>query len=165
VTFTYNITPDTNVALRSATIDFGDGQSQNLGTARSGSIPHTYRRSGTYIAELEVVDVNGETGVATAAVVVTPAPPLLPQITVQPNPARVNAVTTVNVTLSNSSLLPLVTGVDYDFGDNSAPIVNGTTSQTHVYTRPGDFPLRVTVRLNDGRSETRTQNVVVLPAQ
>jgi hypothetical protein len=165
VTFTYNVTADTNVALRSVNIEFGDGTSQTLGTARSGSVTHTYRRAGTFVVEVEVVDANGETGSGSTAVVVTPAPPLLPTIAVQPNPARVNALTTATVTLTNSSLTPLITGVDYDFGDNSAPVVNGSTTTTHVYTRPGDFPLRVTVRLNNGQSATGTLNVVVLPAQ
>jgi hypothetical protein len=162
VTFTYNVTADTGTALRSVFIDFGDGTSQSLGTSRSGSISHTYRGARTYVVEAEVIDANGEIGTGSTAVVVTAALPLLPTVAVQPNPARVNAVTTVTVTLSNSTLTPLITGVTYDFGDNS-PVENGSTTLTHVYTRPGDFPLRATVRLNDGRSAVGTLNVVVLP--
>ena len=62
VTFTYNVTADTNTALRSVFIDFGDGTSQPLGTARSGSVTHTYRSAGTYVVEVEVIDANGESG-------------------------------------------------------------------------------------------------------
>jgi hypothetical protein len=162
VTFTYNVTADTNTSLRSVFIDFGDNTSQLLGTARTGSITHTYRRAGTYVVEIEVIDANGERGTGSTAVVVTAAPPLLPTLSVQPNPARVNAATTVTLTLTNSSLTPLITGVTYDFGDNTAP-ENGSTSITHVYTRPGDFPLSAVVRLNDGRTATGTLRVVVLP--
>jgi hypothetical protein len=162
VTFTYHVTADTNTSLRSVFIDFGDNTSQLLGTARTGSITHTYRRAGTYVVEIEVIDANGERGTGSTAVVVTAAPPLLPTLSVQPNPARVNAATTVTLTLTNSSLTPLITGVTYDFGDNTAP-ENGSTSITHVYTRPGDFPLSAVVRLNDGRTATGTLRVVVLP--
>lgn len=161
VTFTYNVTADTNVALRSVFIDFGDGTSQLVGTARSGSVTHTYRRSGTFVIEAEVIDSNSERGTGSTAVVVTPAPPLLATVAVQPNPARVNALTTATVTLTNSALTPLITGVTYDFSDGT--IETGGTTMTHVYTRQGEFRLIVTVRLNDGRSTTGSLNVVVQP--
>lgn len=163
VTITWNVTADNNVALRSVFIDFGDGDARNVGTNRSGSTTKTYRGARTYVVEAEVIDVNGEKGTGSTAVVVTPAPPLLATVAVQPNPARVNALTTVTVTLTNSALTPLITGVTYDFGDGSAITENGSTTTTHVYTRQGDFPIRATVRLNDGRSTVGTLNVVVLP--
>jgi hypothetical protein len=163
VTFTYNVTPDTNVAIRSVFIDFGDGQSQLLSTNRSGSVAHTYRSAGTYIVEVEVIDVNGEKGTSSTAVVVTPAPPLLATVSVQPNPARVNALTTVTVTLTNTALASQVTGVTYDFGDGSQLENGGLTGMTHVYTRQGDFRLVATVRLNDGRSTQASLNVIVQP--
>jgi hypothetical protein len=162
VTFTYNVTADTNTALRSVNIDLGDGTTRTLGTNRSGSLTHTYRGAGTKVVEIEVVDANGERGTASTAVVVTAAVPLLPTVTVQPNPARVNAATTATVTLTNSTLTPLITGVTYDFGDGSQLEVSGLT-MTHVYTRQGDFRVVVTVRLNDGRSAQGSINVVVLP--
>jgi PKD domain/Bacterial Ig-like domain (group 1) len=166
VTFTYNVTADNNVALREVFIDFGDGETRSLGTARTGTVTKTYRRSGTFPVEIEVTDANGERGTSSTAVVVTPALPLLGTVAVQPNPARVNAVTTVTVTLSNSTLTPLVTGVTYDFGDGSDPQNGGLTGMTHVYTRVGTFPLRATVRLNDGRTTVAGPiDVVVLPAQ
>jgi hypothetical protein len=166
VTFTYNVTADTGVALRDVSIDFGDNESRSLGTARSGSITHTYRRSGTFVVEVEVVDNNGERGTGSNAVVVTPAPPLLATIAVQPNPARVNGLTTITVTLSNAALASLVTGVTFDFGDSSELQNGGLTGMTHVYTRVGTFPLRATVRLNDGRSTVAGPiDVIVLAAQ
>jgi hypothetical protein len=161
VTFTYNVTADNNVALRSVFIDFGDGTSQLVGTARSGSITHTYRRSGTFVIEAEVIDANGERGTGSTAVVITAQAPLLATVTVQPNPARINALATATVTLTNSTLTPLITGVTYDFGDGTELVTGGTT-MTHVYTRVGDFPIRATVRLNDGRSTVGQINIVVL---
>jgi hypothetical protein len=161
VTFTWTITADTNTALRSVFIDFGDGQSQLLGTNRSGSISHTYRGARTYVVEMEVIDVNGEKGTSSTAVVVTPRPPLLATVAVQPNPARVNALATMTVTLTNSTLTPLITGVTWDYGDGI--VENGSTTTNHVYTRQGDFPVRATVRLNDGSSTVGSLQVVVLP--
>lgn len=66
------------------------------------------------------------------------------------------------VTLTNSALTPLITGVTYDFGDQTALETGGTT-MTHVYTRPGDFRVTETVRLNDGRSTVGSLNVIVQP--
>ncbi len=162
MTFTYNVTADTNTALRSVNIDLGDGTTRSLGTNRSGSITHTYRSAGTKVVEIEVVDANGERGTASTAVVVTPAAPLVATVAVQPNPARINALTTATVTLTNSTLTPLITSVTYDFGDSSQ-LETGGTSMTHVYTRVGDFRVVVTVRLNDGRSAHGSLNVIVQP--
>jgi PKD repeat protein len=66
------------------------------------------------------------------------------------------------LTLTNSTLTPLITGVTWEFGDNGQ-VENGSTTIQHVYTRVGEFPLKATVRLNDGRSATATTTVVVLP--
>jgi hypothetical protein len=161
VTFSYTVTADTNTALRSVFIDFGDGTSQLIGTSRTGTIAHTYRRSGTFVVEAEVIDANGEVGTGSTAVVVTAALPLLPNLQVQPNPARVNTTTTVTLTLTNTALTPLISGVTYDFGDGTTQ--SGSTTVTHVYTRQAEFTITATVRLNDGRSATATQRVVVLP--
>lgn len=162
VTFTYNITADTNVALRSVFVDLGDGTSRSLGTNRTGSFQHTYRGARAYVVEAEVIDANGERGTTNTVVNVTPAPPLVASAAVQPNPARVNVSATITVTLTNTALVPLVTGVTYEFGDGSS---NGSGSLTtqHIYERVGTFPLRATVRLNDGRTTVAPLDVVVVP--
>lgn len=162
VTFTFNITTDNNTAMRSVSIDFGDGEERNVGTQISGSIPHSYIGPGTYVVTVTGTDINGEVGTGSTAVVVTAAPPLVVGVTVSPNPTRVNTLTTVTATLTNSSLNPLISRVSYDFGDGSTPQQGGLTS-TYVYTRVQEVTVRVTVTLNDGRSASGTQRVIVNP--
>ena len=163
VTLTYNVTADTNTALRSVFIDFGDGQSQLVGTARSGSITHVYRRSGTFVVEAEVIDKNNEKGTGSTAVVVTPAPPLLAD---DLGPAEPGAHQRADDDHGDADQQHA------DAADHGSHLrlrrwlrraQNGSTTTTHVYTRVGDFPLTVTVRLNDGRSATGTLGVVVIP--
>jgi hypothetical protein len=161
VTFTFNVTTDNNTPLRSVIIDYGDGTSDNLGTQLSGTIPHTYNRADTYVVRVTATDVNGEVGPASTSVIVTPAVPLLPTITISPNPARVEQLTTITVTLSNPALAPNVTGVTYDFGD-------GTTGQsglstTHIYRRANEYTIKATVHLTDGRSATGQLLIVAIP--
>jgi PKD repeat protein len=161
VTFTYTVTADTGVALRSVYLDFGDRTSQLIGTSRTGSITHTYRSAGTYVVEAEVIDSNGEVGTSSVAVVVTAAPPLLATVAVQPNPARTNAQVTATLTLTNSTLTPLITGVTWDWGDGSQPQTAGPTLQ-HLYDRVATFSGTATVRLNDGRSTVAPFTVTVI---
>jgi Bacterial Ig-like domain (group 1)/PKD domain len=162
VTFSYTITTDNNTAMRSVSIDFGDGERRDVGTQLQGTIPHTYREDGTFVVTITGTDINGEVGTGSTAVVVTPAPPLLVNVAVSPNPARVNMLTTITVTLSNAALAPNITSVTYDFGDGT-PVISGSTSTTHVYTRVGDFTVRATVTLTDGRSATGSLRIVVQP--
>lgn len=162
VTFTFNVTPTTGVAVSRVTIDYGDGQSDNLGTQLSGSLPHTYRDDGVYAVVVRATDVNGEVGSASTAVVVTPAPSLLVTVTVQPNPTTANTLTTITVTLTNSALQPLITNVSYDFGDGTSQPTGGLTAQ-HIYTRAQDVVVKARVTLNDGRSSEGQQQVIVRP--
>ena len=68
-------------ALRTATLDFGDGTSQELGTLAGGAatVPHTYGGSDTsnprsYTATVLATDINGESTSPSVTVLVTPRP-------------------------------------------------------------------------------------------
>jgi adhesin/invasin len=164
VTFTVSVTTDNSTPIRNATIDFGDGSSQNLGSITSQAVAHTYRDDGTFVVTVKATDVNGEEGTGSTAVVVTPAPALLVSLTASPNPTRVDQLTTFTVTLSNSTLTPNITRVDYDFGDDST-LPNGSTTAQHIYRRVQEATVKATVFLNDGRSATGQVVVVVAAAQ
>lgn len=162
VTFTFNVTPTTGVAVRNVSIDFGDGESRDLGTQLSGNIPHTYRDDGVYSVTVRATDVNGEVGSATTAVIVTPAPAILVNVSPQPNPTTANTITTITVTLTNPALQANVTNVSYDFGDGTTQPTGGLTA-THIYTRAQDVVVKARVTLNDGRSNEGQQQLIVRP--
>jgi len=49
-------------------IDFGDGQSADLGGAASASVPHVYTAAGTYTVTVTVIDTTGQVTTGTTAV-------------------------------------------------------------------------------------------------
>ena len=78
--------------ITSATLDFGDNSSVNLGTLSSPStIPHSYAEAGTYTARLTGTDGNGESSTAVQVVIVTAAPTATVSATVTTPPRGVTA--------------------------------------------------------------------------
>lgn len=69
-TFTITATVDANNPIRSASIDFGDGARQSLGSlSGSTTISHRYEEPGTYVVTLVAIDSEGERVEAVATVV------------------------------------------------------------------------------------------------
>lgn len=88
--------PDADVA--STTISFGDGTPAQPGV----TLTHDYARAGTYTVTATVVDTDGLTSTATAAVTVSDPPPAVPQT--PPPPAGSGGG--VAPVLSKASLAP-----------------------------------------------------------
>ena len=55
-------------AVRSATIEFGDGGKQSVSTSGLSTVTHVYTESGTFIVTAEAIDTAGESATATASV-------------------------------------------------------------------------------------------------
>ena len=66
-TFSVAITAG-GAAVRSASIDFGDGSSQPLSPTGSSIATHVYSRSGTFVVTAAATDTSGDTTTATASV-------------------------------------------------------------------------------------------------
>jgi PKD repeat protein len=62
------VTLPTGISVQDLTINFGDGQTADLGGATSASVPHVYTAPGTYTVTVTVLDTTGQTTVGTAAV-------------------------------------------------------------------------------------------------
>lgn len=164
--------------LRTATLDFGDGGSQGLGTlAGSTTVTHTYTGpSGStprsYTATVQATDINGETTSATTTVIIT---------------ARAER-TPINVTLAASSETGTANGqrwtftatatgggeggtgnaaiesFTWDFGDGSDEVTTSGNITAHVYTSETRRTVTVKVKTADGRTATgRTEIIVDLP--
>jgi adhesin/invasin len=74
-TFTFTVTPSPNTAVRNVRIDFGDGNSRDLGPITSATpVTKTYSSADTYVAQVTQTDSSGATSTGAVAVTVTRAP-------------------------------------------------------------------------------------------
>lgn len=72
ITFTIAITPPAGVLVRSASIDYGDNSSDQLGGATSTTRSHVYASAGVKSVEVTVEDTAGQTSTGSISVTITP---------------------------------------------------------------------------------------------
>lgn len=72
VTFAIQVTAPAGIGIQSTRIEFGDGQSADLGGASSASVPHSYQTTGAKAVTVRVVDTTGQETLGTTSVNVTP---------------------------------------------------------------------------------------------
>jgi hypothetical protein len=160
--------PAASSALRTVTLEFGDGTSQALGNLAGGTATaiHTYdgpsgSTSKVYTATAQIVDINGESAAASTTVTVTPRSRLL-NATLTATVGTAVAGTGQPVTLE-ATVTPATGGADmvqtfrWDFGDDTTVETSGN-KVTHVYTTNGVKTAKVTVTTTDGRTaDARTE--------
>jgi PKD repeat protein len=162
VQFQATITPATGLAIRSASIDFGDGSSQDLGTSQgSRSITHVYTRPGTYTVTVTATDSLGQRAAASTAIVVSELPPLQVNVTASPTTPSVQDVVTISVNATGLVGGAAIARVEYSFGDGNLA-TNNSTSTTHVYGTPGHKVIRATVVATNGQRGTGQVEINVL---
>jgi hypothetical protein len=154
VTFTAQRGATTSL-IRSATLDFGDGSSLDLGTLASPvTVSHAYSVVGSYTARLTATDVNGE-----STVVVQPVQVLAPvsvSVTAVVTPAG-------SKTVVATATVAGATAVQYEwtFEGTVANIVTTTNSATYTYATGGSKTVSVRVVLSDGRTVSGSASVSV----
>jgi hypothetical protein len=164
--------PTGSSTLRTATIDFGDGSSQNLGNLAGGTatVTHTYAgpsssTPSTYTATVEAVDVNGETAAVSTTVIITPRSPISVSITDSCGTTALNRRCTFTATVTGGgegTTTAPIQSYTWDFGDGSDEVTTSGNTTAHVYTAAGTYTVTVTVRTVDGRTAIgRTQ--ILLP--
>jgi len=67
-TLQIQVTLANGISVQDLRIDFGDGQSADLGGAASASVPHVYTAAGTYTVTVTVIDTTGQVTTGTTAV-------------------------------------------------------------------------------------------------
>jgi hypothetical protein len=162
----FTVTPATGTTV-DATVDFGDGTSQNLGRINSQqTVSHTYTSAGTYTIRVTGRDAStGESTATTVAVTVGNRQPLSVTITATPGTAAAGAqpwTFTANVTPATGGA-DQVESYTWNFGDGSGATTSGN-STTHVYERSsgnGRRTVTVTVRTVDGRTATGQTEILV----
>jgi hypothetical protein len=67
-TLQIQVTLPNGISVQDLKIDFGDGQSADLGGASTASVPHVYTSQGTFTVTVTVLDTTGQVTTGTAAV-------------------------------------------------------------------------------------------------
>jgi PKD repeat protein len=139
--------------IASATLDFGDGSSADLGTLASAvNVAHAYSQTGTYTARLSARDVNGETVTATQIVQVLDQASVIVGLQ---NPSGRTVIATATVTGG--------TGTQFAWTfETGGSVTSGSNQTTYTYSTAGTKSVSVTVTLSDGRSVTGA-NSITLP--
>ncbi len=144
-------------AVRSATVDFGDGATQALATNGTTTASHTYRSAGAYTVTATAVDTAGEVTIATASVVVTQAAPLNVTLTAQGTMAhQASIVFTASVTPAGVA----IDRYEWNFGDGASPVTSGGAT-SHVYALAGHYVVTVRVVTTDGRTGTARIEIIL----
>ncbi|HZM62737.1 MAG TPA: Ig-like domain-containing protein [Vicinamibacterales bacterium] len=157
VTFTASRASASSV-ISSSTLDFGDGQSESLGSLSSPvSIAHRYNQAGTYTARLTASDINGETTTTSSVITVTD---LVATISL----SVTNTVTrTVQATATLSATGSTISRYEWTFAPdgNPATLTTTTNSATSSFASAGNKTVSVRVVLTDGRSAQASGQIQV----
>jgi len=139
--------------ITSATLDFGDNSSVNLGTlSSSATIPHSYAEAGTYTARLTGTDGSGESSTAVQVVIVTAAATATVSATVTTPPRGVTATATTSVQATSYS---------FNWGDGQPNTTGASPTAQHTYTGAGNWGITMTATLSSGATVTATTFVTV----
>lgn len=158
----------TSSALRNVMLDFGDGESINLGNLASGTavVSHAYAGpSGStprsYTATVRAEDINGEVSTAFTSVVVSPRAAIGVSLTpTGETPALATGQRWTFAAAPIGDTAASIQSYEWNFGDGATVTTSGG-STAHIYTTDGQFTVRVTLRLVDGRTASTTTEVLV----
>ncbi len=162
VTFGITITvPDGGSPVKNARIEFGDGDSANLG-AISGttSATHTYDSDGTRTARVTVTDTANQTTSAAIVISVQPSEPVGVTLGFSPDAPSVNQSVTFTATVSPTTVTP--EKFTWNFGDGTSRTTTGNET-IKVYSSSGTKRVKVTVTATDGSTGTAESDIVISP--
>ncbi|MBM3818879.1 MAG: PKD domain-containing protein [Acidimicrobiia bacterium] len=168
----------TSSNLRTASVDFGDGTSQDLGTlASSTTLSKTYSGPSSstprsFTAIVRATDINGETTSATTTVTVTQAAQRTPI-----NAALSASCGTATVQGQRCEFTASHTGggeggtgnaaiqsYTWNFGDDSSEVTTSGPVTSRIYTSDGRRTVVVTLTTADGRTaNARTEIIIDVP--
>jgi hypothetical protein len=147
-------------AVRTATIDFGDGGSQAVSTAGTSTVVHSYRSSGTFLLTAVATDTAGETTTATASVSVQA---VTVNVTLSFAPATVKKDVPVDFTATVTTNPTGVALSRYQwFIDGTLIATTSGNALSHIFTVAGTHEVRVRVEATSGASGEALRYVVVV---
>ncbi len=135
--------------------DFGDGE-----TAIGSSISHRFASSGSYEVRLSVKDNKNDSSTITKIITISPfIKNIKPRAIFSLSEARFVA-TEINFNADQSNDKDgKITSYRWDFGDNKKAI--GITAK-HSYKKSGSYQISLTVRDNNGASNTITKTITII---
>jgi hypothetical protein len=144
--------------IRSATLDFGDGTSIELGNLSSqATVSHQYTQAGTYTVRLTATDVNGEVATSTLVIVVQEVVSISLSLTQQGTRSISGQATVIGCTAQR---------YDWNFGNGATPasFSTGGNTASSTYASGGTKTVIVSARCTDGRTaQTSSQLDLPLP--
>jgi adhesin/invasin len=176
VSFTVSTTSGNSTAARQVqTLDvsFGDGTSETRSNVTgTAAFTHTYSREGAYTISARAVDVGGNTGLASKAIVVGFAAQPTASISSNKNPVSMSApdngvvILSVSGAASSTSGAPIrdvrVTAQDGSvIYQNSGPV--SSASVPYRFADRGTYTFRVTATDANGQSATASTVIFVTP--
>ena len=166
--FTFAVTAATTNGnpIRDVTVEWGDGQSQNLGaTAGTVTVSHVYRSTGSFVVVGKVTDTAGNQVTTSTSVTVTP-----PALTLTITPPSTLPSANLPATFTFAATAPAgdsVRNVSVDWGDGSAAqdlgAISGTVAVSHVFKTAGTFVINGTVTDVFGNSSKVSTSITVIP--
>ena len=146
-------------AVRTATIDFGDGISQAVATAGTSAVAHVYGRAGTFIVTAVATDTAGETTTATASVSVQA---VIVSVTLTvPATVTTTAPAEFTATATTTPAGAIIERYEWDFGDGSTATTSGG-STNHLYAVGGrSYTVKVRAVTTTGASGTAQKEITV----
>lgn len=165
--FTFVVTPapQNGSTIRDVQVNWGDGQTQNLG-AVSGSavVSHVYGSAGTYTISATVTDVAGNSTTVSTAVTVIPVPRPTVLVTATPQTATVGSTITFNIQITAPPGIG-IQSTTINFGDGDVRLLGGASSASvqKVYATAGTRTVTVSVLDTTGQITEGTTTVSITP--
>jgi PKD repeat protein len=157
VTFDASASAPDGGTIVSYTWDFGDG---NITTTGNPIITHAYETYGTFNVTLKVTDSEGKWDTTSKQITVEKAPiadfwwtPYYPQ-------------RGETVTFDASASTPdggTIISYAWNFGDGTPIVVETDPITTHVYASVGNYTVTLNVTDSEGRWDTETHTITVVP--
>lgn len=136
----FKLTPKTTAnAIRSAVVNFGDGQTRSLGQLLSAtSVSHTYGQLGIYTTTVTATDVLNFVGSTSIDVTIIPKRTIALSVTATPSLTGQIATLNANPQPSVAADLPaiVIQQYEWDFGDGSTEVTTGPTV-SHRFSSAG----------------------------
>jgi hypothetical protein len=146
-------------AVRSATIEFGDGGRQSVSTSGLSTVTHVYTKSGTYIVTAEAIDTAGESATATASVSVQ-AVVVTVNMTVSPSTVLRGALAEFAASATTTPAGTTIERYEWTFGDGTIATTSGNAT-SHAYATAGRYVASVRAVTTTGASGTAQREIVV----
>jgi len=165
--FTFAVTAAANGnPIRDVTVDWGDGQNQNLGaTTGTVTVSHVFRSSGTFVVVGRVTDTAGNQVTTSTSVTVTP-----PALTLTITPPSALPSANLPAIFTFAATAPAgdsIRNVNVDWGDGTPSqdlgAISGNVSVSHVFRSAGTFVITGTVTDVFGNSSKVSTSITVIP--